>query len=217
MPAATSSHWPVEARVAAGLTLVPERRASCSASCRSRTTCAWARSTACAMASAAPTGRSRRSTGSSAAAAPRPARRHAVGRRAPDAFDHRPRADGPPRLLMLDEPAWALAPRIVRDILHHRCRAAPAACRRSLLVEQNARLRCRSPTAATCWRPARSRLQGSSADPFRQPARRQSYLGLAGTARPQPEPRIHPSCKADHLNPCSPRPHRAPTCRAASA
>ena len=48
-------------------------------------------------------------------AAPRPARRHAVGRRAADAGD-RARADGRPRLLLLDEPSLGLAPLIVRQI-----------------------------------------------------------------------------------------------------
>ena len=49
------------------------------------------------------------------AAAPQPARRHAVGRRAADAGD-RARADGRPRLLLLDEPSLGLAPLIVRQI-----------------------------------------------------------------------------------------------------
>ena len=44
-----------------------------------------------------------------------PARRHAVGRRAADAGD-RARADGRPRLLLLDEPSLGLAPLIVRQI-----------------------------------------------------------------------------------------------------
>ena len=44
-----------------------------------------------------------------------PARRHAVGRRAADAGD-RPRADGRPRLLLLDEPSLGLAPLIVKQI-----------------------------------------------------------------------------------------------------
>jgi hypothetical protein len=47
--------------------------------------------------------------------AARPARRHAVGRRAADAGD-RPRADEPPRLLLLDEPSLGLAPLIVKQI-----------------------------------------------------------------------------------------------------
>ncbi len=44
-----------------------------------------------------------------------PARRHAVRRRAADAGD-RARADGRPRLLLLDEPSLGLAPLIVRQI-----------------------------------------------------------------------------------------------------
>ena len=44
-----------------------------------------------------------------------PAWRHALRRRAADAC-HRPRADGRPRLLLLDEPSLGLAPLIVKQI-----------------------------------------------------------------------------------------------------
>ena len=47
--------------------------------------------------------------------APRPGRRHALGRRAADARD-RPRADERARLLLLDEPSMGLAPLIVHQL-----------------------------------------------------------------------------------------------------
>ena len=60
-----------------------------------------------------------------------------------------------PRLLMLDEPSLGLAPLIVRDIFGI-VAALKAAGVSILLVEQNARAALRSPTTATCWRPATS-------------------------------------------------------------
>ena len=67
-----------------------------------------------------------------------PARRHAVGRRAADAGD-RARADGRPRLLLLDEPSLGLAPLIVRADLRRHPRAQRATRGLTVfLVEQNA-------------------------------------------------------------------------------
>jgi branched-chain amino acid transport system ATP-binding protein len=73
--------------------------------------------------------------------APPPAGRHAVGRRAADA-GHQPRTDAAsPKLLLLDEPSFGLAPlivaeifRILRSINKHRRQVS------MLLVEQNASL-----------------------------------------------------------------------------
>ena len=90
--------------------------------------------------------------------AARPARRHAVGRRAPDA-GARPRADGRPRLLLLDEPSLGLAPLMVRrrsSASSRRC-ASPA-CRFRWSSRTRAP-RWRWPITATCSKWARSRIK----------------------------------------------------------
>ena len=78
---------------------------------------------------------------------------------------------------MLDEPSLRLAPLIVKEIFHiiSALRGTGVA---TLLIEQNARLRCRSRTTATCWRRASLRWKGR-----RRNSRRihviETYLGLA--------------------------------------
>jgi branched-chain amino acid transport system ATP-binding protein len=55
-----------------------------------------------------------------------------------------------PRLLMLDEPSLGLAPLIVKEIFSI-ISALKAAGVSILLVEQNARPRCKSRTTRYCW------------------------------------------------------------------
>ena len=104
--------------------------------------------------------------------APAPARRHAVGRRAADAGD-RPRADGRPRLLLLDEPSLGLAPDPGASRSSRRSsRSTATEGVTILLVEQNAyqalklahrgyvlatgRVRARGHRRASCWPTRRS-------------------------------------------------------------
>jgi branched-chain amino acid transport system ATP-binding protein len=62
---------------------------------------------------------------------------------------------GKPRLLMLDEPSLGLAPKIVRDVFRIIADLKKTGVS-ILLVEQNARARCRSRTMVTCWKPVKS-------------------------------------------------------------
>ena len=64
---------------------------------------------------------------------------HAVGRRAADARD-RARADGRPRLLLLDEPSLGLAPLLVQQIFEQIVEINRDRGITILLVEQNANL-----------------------------------------------------------------------------
>ena len=90
-----------------------------------------------------------------------------------------------PQLLMLDEPSLGLAPRIVREIFHiiARLRETGVAI---LLVEQNARARCRWPTTAMCWRPAKSRC---TVRPASWPATPRSSRAISAWARAATSPR----------------------------
>ena len=60
-----------------------------------------------------------------------------------------------PKLLLLDEPSLGLAPQIVLQIFEV-IRELNRQGMSVLLVEQNARMASRWPTAGTCWRPGRS-------------------------------------------------------------
>jgi branched-chain amino acid transport system ATP-binding protein len=77
----------------------------------------------------------------------RPAGRHHVRRRAADA-GHGPRADGRPKVLLLDEPSMGLSPIMVDKIFE----VVATSTRQGvtiLLVEQNASRALAWPTAAT--------------------------------------------------------------------
>ena len=69
--------------------------------------------------------------------APRPARRDAFGRRTANAGD-RPRINGRPRLLLLDEPSLGLAPLVVRQIFDAIKALNTESGLTVFLVEQNA-------------------------------------------------------------------------------
>ena len=86
-----------------------------------------------------------------------------------------------PRLLMLDEPSLGLAPRIVRDILRivAELRATGVAI---LLVEQNARAALQIADRGYVLETGEIALAGSSAELSGNPRVVESYLGLAGTA-----------------------------------
>ena len=158
----------VEQRVAEGLVLVPEKRelfaidegrgqpdARRIRAGASRPRCdAHARRRLCAL--------------SAPARAPATGSGNAVGRRAPDACA-RPRADGKPRLLMLDEPSLGLAPLIVREIFAS-CRSSRRPACRSCSSSRTRAPRCRSPTTATCSRPANA-WRGPERGTGRQSAR----------------------------------------------
>ncbi len=86
-----------------------------------------------------------------------------------------------PRLLMLDEPSLGLAPRIVRDILHivADLRADGVAI---LLVEQNARAALQIADSGYVLETGYLVLQGSAAELAGNPRVIESYLGLKGPA-----------------------------------
>jgi hypothetical protein len=73
-----------------------------------------------------------------------------------------------PRLLLLDEPSFGLAPLIVQqlfEILRRSTRASGSACCSS---SRTRRWRSRSPTTPTCSRPAASSCRGGAGDPQRR-------------------------------------------------
>jgi branched-chain amino acid transport system ATP-binding protein len=82
-----------------------------------------------------------------------------------------------PRLLMLDEPSLGLAPRIVRDILHivADLRTTGVAI---LLVEQNARAALQIADRGYVLETGELALEGSAADLSGNPRVIQSYLGF---------------------------------------
>jgi branched-chain amino acid transport system ATP-binding protein len=86
-----------------------------------------------------------------------------------------------PKLLMLDEPSLGLAPRIVRDILH-----IVAGLRETgvaiLLVEQNARAALQIADRGYVLETGEVALAGSSAELAGNPRVVESYLGFGGRA-----------------------------------
>jgi branched-chain amino acid transport system ATP-binding protein len=90
-----------------------------------------------------------------------------------------------PRLLMLDEPSLGLAPRIVRDILHivADLRADGVAI---LLVEQNARAALQIADSGYVLETGDLVLQGSAAELAGNPRVIESYLGLKGPSAQAP-------------------------------
>ena len=90
-----------------------------------------------------------------------------------------------PRLLMLDEPSLGLAPRIVRDILRivAELRATGVAI---LLVEQNARAALQIADRGYVLETGEIALSGTSAELSGNPRVVESYLGLAGVPAATP-------------------------------
>ena len=86
-----------------------------------------------------------------------------------------------PRLLMLDEPSLGLAPRIVRDILHivSELRATGVAI---LLVEQNARAALQIADRGYVIETGELALEGDAQELARNPRVMASYLGLGAGA-----------------------------------
>jgi branched-chain amino acid transport system ATP-binding protein len=91
-----------------------------------------------------------------------------------------------PKLLMLDEPSLGLAPRIVRDILHivADLRAEGVEI---LLVEQNARAALQIADSGYVLETGDLILAGSAAELAGNPRVIESYLGLKGAAPHEPE------------------------------
>ena len=81
-----------------------------------------------------------------------------------------------PKLLMLDEPSLGLAPLIVREIFSIVAELRRAACR-SCWSSRTRAPRCRSPTTATCSRPASCAMHGPSGELAADPRVAATYLG----------------------------------------
>ncbi|MGC2857466.1 ABC transporter ATP-binding protein [Novispirillum sp. DQ9] len=87
-----------------------------------------------------------------------------------------------PKLLMLDEPSLGLAPRIVMEIFHliSEMRGTGVSV---LLVEQNARAALRTADYAYVMETGGVTLQGPAAELAQDPRVIESYLGLRGSTR----------------------------------
>jgi branched-chain amino acid transport system ATP-binding protein len=86
-----------------------------------------------------------------------------------------------PRLLMLDEPSLGLAPRIVRDVFHI-ITALKEAGVSILLIEQNARAALQIASYAYVLELGRVTAAGTSAEITNNPRLVESYLGLGGAS-----------------------------------
>jgi branched-chain amino acid transport system ATP-binding protein len=86
-----------------------------------------------------------------------------------------------PRLLMLDEPSLGLAPRIVRDVFHI-ITALKDAGVSILLIEQNARAALQIASYAYVLELGRVTAAGTSAEITNNPRLVESYLGLGGAS-----------------------------------
>jgi branched-chain amino acid transport system ATP-binding protein len=86
---------------------------------------------------------------------------------------------GQPRLLMLDEPSLGLAPRIVKDIFHI-IRDLRASGVSILLVEQNARAALQIADEAYVMETGGITMEGRAEDLAADPRVIESYLGLGG-------------------------------------
>jgi branched-chain amino acid transport system ATP-binding protein len=84
---------------------------------------------------------------------------------------------GRPRLLLLDEPSFGLAPLVVKDIFSIMRRINQEEKVSILLVEQNARLALELADTAYLLETGRVVLSGPSADMKRNDAVRRAYLG----------------------------------------
>jgi branched-chain amino acid transport system ATP-binding protein len=86
-----------------------------------------------------------------------------------------------PRLLMLDEPSLGLAPRIVRDVFHIITGLKDAGVS-ILLIEQNARAALQIASYAYVLELGRVTAAGTSAEITDNPRLVESYLGLGGAS-----------------------------------
>jgi branched-chain amino acid transport system ATP-binding protein len=86
-----------------------------------------------------------------------------------------------PRLLMLDEPSLGLAPRIVRDVFHIITGLRDAGVS-ILLIEQNARAALQIASYAYVLELGKVTAAGSSAEITNNPRLVESYLGLGGAS-----------------------------------
>jgi branched-chain amino acid transport system ATP-binding protein len=86
-----------------------------------------------------------------------------------------------PRLLMLDEPSLGLAPRIVRDVFHIITGLKEAGVS-ILLIEQNARAALQIASYAYVLELGRVTAAGTSAEITDNPRLVESYLGLGGAS-----------------------------------
>ena len=86
-----------------------------------------------------------------------------------------------PRLLMLDEPSLGLAPRIVRDVFHI-ITALKETGVSILLIEQNARAALQIASYAYVLELGRVTAAGTSAEITNNPRLVESYLGLGGAS-----------------------------------
>ena len=109
------------------------------------------------------------------ARAPQPARRDALGRRAADGRDG-PGADGPPKLMLMDEPSMGLAPVLVEQnfqIIKEVHEAGVAI----LVVEQNANVSLSIADRGYVLSTGRLVLEGKASELLEHEDLRKAYLG----------------------------------------
>ena len=82
-----------------------------------------------------------------------------------------------PTLLLLDEPSMGLSPILVEEIFNI-IQEINSQGTSILLVEQNAQMALSVATGVTCWKPARSCMEGSGEELMNNKQVQDTYLGV---------------------------------------